>query len=141
MFFSSLSDQLHGSNLIESYYLTHRLFSHLKKLTIQADAFRKAALSGEFDEGDAALIGICGDFVAAGERCAGLTTVWIEVQGREGQGEGKNGGKAVAREWKGKAVENEWTDGDYLKACATLSYKSVELEVGDPAGGKSFLTQ
>ena len=87
------------------------------------------------------MIGICGDFVAAGERCAGLTTVWIEVQGREGQGEGKNGGKAVAREWKGKAVENEWTDRDYLKACATLSYKSVELEVGDPAGGKSFLTQ
>lgn len=87
------------------------------------------------------MIGICGDFVAAGERCGALAKVWNELQGREGTVEGTVEEKAIAREGKGKVVQKEWTDGDYLKACANLAYESIELEVNDPAGGRSFLTQ
>ncbi|GAA5932431.1 hypothetical protein JCM1841_000579 [Sporobolomyces salmonicolor] len=127
--------------------LASPLFSLLKKLTIQAEAFRKAALTGEFDDDDAALVGICGDFVSAGERCASLSKLWMAHQDREKSP--REGGHAKAAEpvingrLKGKGKEKEasgWTEKDYVKACAALAYQTVEMSVDSPEGGKTFPT-
>ncbi|GAA5879634.1 hypothetical protein JCM1840_000594 [Sporobolomyces johnsonii] len=127
--------------------LASPLFSLLKKLTIQAEAFRKAALTGEFDDNDAALIGICGDFVSAGERCATLSKLWKAHQDREkSTGEGgheKAEEPVINGRLKGKGKEKEasgWTEKDYVKACAALAYQTVELSVDSPEGGKTFPT-
>jgi hypothetical protein len=111
-------------------------------LTIQAQAFGQAATSGEFDDDDAALIGICGDFASAGERCVALSKVWNEQRTRNG-GRGKvvdtkNRSNAHG---KGKGVERSWMEEDYNKACATLAYKSIEMSDLSSGGQPTFLTQ
>ncbi|GAA6023489.1 hypothetical protein JCM10207_006215 [Rhodosporidiobolus poonsookiae] len=125
------------------------LFTLLRKLSTQASAFQRAAATGALDdsEADAALIGICGDFAAAGERCAALAGMWEarvareaaeaavvggpaegEGEAREGEGGGKGG--------KGKGKAREWTDADYERACAKLAYGTVEMgvEMGEGKG-------
>ncbi|GAA5980097.1 hypothetical protein JCM11641_006915 [Rhodosporidiobolus odoratus] len=117
------------------------LFTLLRKLATQATAFHRAAATGALDdlEADAALIGICGDFGAAGERCAGLEKVWVAMQEREGvvsaameEEEGK----------KGKGKEREWSEKDYENACGKLAYETVELgvEAVGEKGGRVFPT-
>ncbi|EMS18111.1 baculoviral IAP repeat-containing protein 6 (apollon) [Rhodotorula toruloides NP11] len=110
--------------------MTAPLYTHLGKLLRQASAFRKAAISGDFDDSDAALIGICGDFVTAGERFRQTEKVWEDMHGRdlggavvEGSGEGK-----------GKGKEREWTEADYVKACEALAYDSVNLAIVNDKG-------
>lgn len=114
---------------------TISLYALLKKLLIQANAFRRAAASSsEFDAGDIALLGICGDFTAAGERLFATEKVWADrrlqqeertavepetsgVSGRKGKGKAKQQPKARA-----------WTEQDYIRACAKLAYGAVELD-------------
>ncbi|GAA5912884.1 hypothetical protein JCM8208_002072 [Rhodotorula glutinis] len=124
------------------------LYTLLKKLTVQAEAFRRAATSGAFDDtdADAALVGICGDFATAGERFKALERVW---SARQPVGVGENGGArssptggrgAVNGRAKGKA--REWTRDDYDKACIELAYDNVELGTAASGsdGGKKFPT-
>ncbi|TNY17926.1 hypothetical protein DMC30DRAFT_419335 [Rhodotorula diobovata] len=115
------------------------LYSLLKKLSIQAEAFRRAATSGAFDDNDAALIGICGDFATAGERFKALERVW---SARQPEGAVKNGGggkgPGQARD-KGEGKAREWAPDEYDKACAELAYANVELgaAVEGSDGGKT----
>lgn len=117
----------------------------LKKLLIQAHAFRRAASSSnEFDDADFALLGICGDFATAGERFVAAEKVWNEREKENRQateaaaaaaaqvgdedgvgsevGKRKKGGKG-----KGKK-ERVWTDREYIKACEELAYGAVEID-------------
>lgn len=65
--------------LTTTYFSPRSLYSLLKKLLIQAHAFRRAAsTSDEFDDADFALLGICGDFATAGERFVAAEQVWRE---------------------------------------------------------------
>lgn len=121
------------------------LYSLLKKLLIQAHAFRRAASSSnEFDDADFALLGICGDFATAGERFVAAEKVWNEREKENRQateaaaaaaaqvgdedgvgsevGKRKKGGKG-----KGKK-ERVWTDREYIKACEELAYGAVEID-------------
>ncbi|GAA5871136.1 hypothetical protein JCM8547_001468 [Rhodosporidiobolus lusitaniae] len=140
------------------------LFTLLRKLSTQAEAFRRAAASGSFGvsdgeggETDAALLGICGDFASAGERCGALSKVWEEKQEREraekgppsaaggggGGEEQEEGGRKTRSKGKGKAKEEElgqegWTENDYETACGKLAYDVVEMSVDAAGGGKTF---
>ncbi|GAA6009174.1 hypothetical protein JCM11491_005781 [Sporobolomyces phaffii] len=116
------------------------LFSLLKKLAIQAGAFREAALSGDFDDDDAALIGICGDLASAGERCAALAQIWSDRQNRngaspEGEEKLKFDGKG-----KGRATGETWDQGAYAKVCARLAYKCINLADQGSQDGRTFRT-
>ncbi|GAA6007783.1 uncharacterized protein JCM10292_005433 [Rhodotorula paludigena] len=126
------------------------LYSLLKKLTVQAEAFRRAATSGTFEDADVALVGICGDFATAGERFRALEGVWAErcgggSGGRDGVAErngteGKNGkGKSKG---KGKGKAHEWSEQDWIRACGELAYQTAEIGVdgGGSDGGKTFLS-
>ncbi|GAA5854336.1 hypothetical protein JCM9279_004724 [Rhodotorula babjevae] len=126
------------------------LYTLLKKLTIQAEAFRRAATSGAFDDtdADAALVGICGDFATAGERFKALERVWSARQ-PVGDGVGENGGARSspsrvrgAVNGKGKSKVREWTQDEYDKVCAELAYDNVELGTATSGsdGGKNFQT-
>ncbi|BGP35026.1 hypothetical protein JCM10296v2_006856 [Rhodotorula toruloides] len=122
--------------------MTAPLYTHLGKLLRQASAFRKAAISGDFDDSDAALIGICGDFVTAGERFKQTKKVWGDMHGRNHGGavdgrrvEGKGQGKG-----KGKGKEREWTEADYVKACEALAYDSVNLAIENDKGEVTYPT-
>ncbi|GAA5952038.1 hypothetical protein JCM10213_005346 [Rhodosporidiobolus nylandii] len=128
------------------------LFTLLRKLSTQAEAFRKAASTGSFGDGgasDAALIGICGDFSSAGERCALLAGVWEAKQGREGLLEPspvaagaaeEEGGPSGKGKGKGKGKARDWSEKDYETACDKLAYKVVDMAVDGPSGGKTFPT-
>ncbi|GAA6043850.1 hypothetical protein JCM8097_007237 [Rhodosporidiobolus ruineniae] len=115
------------------------LYTHLVKLSTQAEAFRKAASSGSLDDADAALIGICGDFAAAGERFKALSAVWTSRQEAvaplPADEDGGTGGKG-----KGKAKELGWSEADYVKACQKLAYETIDMSVEDAQGGKTFPT-
>ncbi|BGP11044.1 hypothetical protein JCM10049v2_006943 [Rhodotorula toruloides] len=114
--------------------MTAPLYTHLGKLLRQASAFRKAAISGDFDDSDAALIGICGDFVTAGERFRQTEKVWEDMHGRD-PGRAVNGGSGEGKgEGKGKGKEHEWTEADYFKACEALAYDSVNLAIENDKG-------
>lgn len=113
---------------------TISLYALLKKLLIQANAFRRAAASSsEFDDEDIALLGICGDFTAAGERLLATEKVWADRRQQEERtavepetsgGSGRKGkGKA-----KQQAKARAWTEQDYVRACAKLAYGAVELD-------------
>lgn len=123
-----------------------RLFSLLKKLVTQAEAFRKAATTGEIDADDAALIGICGDFSTAGERCRATLEVWLEQQARNGGGDKIEDEMEDETRWtrKGKARAIEpsgYSEKEYGVASQALSYESVVLSTDAVGGGKSFLSQ
>ncbi|GAA5993591.1 hypothetical protein JCM10908_000129 [Rhodotorula pacifica] len=121
------------------------LYSLLKKLLIQAHAFRRAASSStEFDDADFALLGICGDFATAGERFVETEKVWEErmrserrrlekeVQAEEEEGASEERRSSARRAGKGKGAEKEqrlWTEMEYVKACEELAYGAVELDV------------
>ncbi|GAA5933474.1 hypothetical protein JCM3775_000705 [Rhodotorula graminis] len=105
------------------------LYALLKKLTVQAEAFRRAATSGAFDDtdADAALVGICGDFATAGERFKTLERVYSARQpvGEDGRARSSpSPGRGAA---KGKSKAREWTRDEYDKACAKLAYANFEL--------------
>ncbi|BGP43102.1 hypothetical protein JCM10449v2_007126 [Rhodotorula kratochvilovae] len=119
--------------------LAASLYTLLKKLAVQAEAFRRAAMSGAFEDSDAALIGICGDFAAAGERFKALEGVWSARMLAEGGAPVANGSGAQAK-GKGKGKEREWTRREYEKACEDLAYATVELgaDAGGADGGKTF---
>ncbi|GAA5917479.1 hypothetical protein JCM6882_004895 [Rhodosporidiobolus microsporus] len=130
------------------------LFSLLRKLSTQAEAFRRAAVTGSLDDADASLIGICGDFAEAGERCKALVKVWEEKQGRErvepspveggedehAEEEAEGRTTRAKGKGKGKEVEKRWTEQDYATACGKLAYDVVEMAVDGPNGGKTFPT-
>ncbi|GAA5877972.1 hypothetical protein JCM3774_004770 [Rhodotorula dairenensis] len=132
--------------------LASPLYSLLKKLLIQAHAFRRAASSSnEFDDADVALLGICGDFAAAGERFVATELVWKERDRRdqramlmveaapEEAGDDQVGSKVEeagmatrtrGRKGKDKGREERiWTEREYVKACEELAYGAVELDV------------
>lgn len=114
----------------------------LKKLLIQAHAFRRAASSSnEFDDADFALLGICGDFATAGERFVAAEKVWNEREKEHRQAaaaavaqmrDGDEGGSEVGkrkRGGKGKGKEERvWTDREYIKACEELAHGAVEID-------------
>ncbi|GAA5844601.1 hypothetical protein JCM11251_002239 [Rhodosporidiobolus azoricus] len=117
------------------------LLSLLRKLSTQAEAFRRAALTGSLEDADASLIGICGDFAEAGERCKGLVKVWEEKQARDRGAEGfsaadmapeenqvQGGVMRVEGQGKGKGVERMWTEEDYATACGKLAYYRRDAE-------------
>ncbi|PRQ72346.1 hypothetical protein AAT19DRAFT_9685 [Rhodotorula toruloides] len=114
--------------------MTAPLYTHLGKLLRQASAFRKAAISGDFDDSDAALIGICGDFVTAGERFKQTEKVWEDMHGRD---QAVNGADGEAK-GKGKGKEREWTEADYVKACEALAYDSVNLAIENDKGEVTY---
>ena len=116
------------------------LYSLLKKLLIQAHAFRRAASSSnEFDDADFALLGICGDFATAGERFVAAEKVWNEREKENRQaaaaaaalaqvGDGDEVGSEVGKRKRGGKGERVWTDREYIKACEELAYGAVEID-------------
>ncbi|KAM0752718.1 hypothetical protein T439DRAFT_323329 [Meredithblackwellia eburnea MCA 4105] len=150
--------------------LAPSLYTLLRRLVTQAEAFRKAATTGSFDgtDGDAELIGLCGDISTAGERCKGMLEVWEgmkkraagEMDGGEERKEeaeeedqkekGKGKGKTGKGKGKGKAVVEApvrtYSDQDYTTACRALAYDSIDLSTptssSDPSSsnGRSFPT-
>ncbi|KAK4700304.1 hypothetical protein P7C70_g5944, partial [Phenoliferia sp. Uapishka_3] len=124
------------------------LFSLLRRLVTQADAFRKAATTGEVNADDVILLGLCGDISSAGERCVRTLKIWDEQRERDGS---SDGAKKVDAEplingngkGKGRAVEApSYTDAQYSAACRTLAYDSISLAAASTSStsGLSFPT-
>lgn len=120
------------------------LFSFLRRLITQSEAFRKAATTGEVTSADSKLIGLCGDISAAGDRCKGTLKIWNQQRERDGIESVKpEPAKASASSGKGKgrAIEAAiYGSDEYAAACRALAYDSVDLSSEVPGGGKTFLS-
>lgn len=115
------------------------VFSLLRRLVTQAEAFRKASVTGEIAAEDVALVGLCGDISAAGDRCVRTLKIWEEHRDRDGGGAKAKPEEeeAVVVNGKGKGKERAvvvqpttYTDADYSAACRALAYNTIELSVG-----------
>lgn len=107
------------------------LFSLLRRLVTQADAFRKAATTGDFNADDVALLGLCGDMSAAGDRCVRTLKIWDQQRERDGDflPAPKPNAPAANGKGKGRALDDSqtYTDVQYASACRTLAYDSLSL--------------
>lgn len=143
--------------------LVPSLFSYLKRLVTQAEAFRKAAsTTSQFEEKDSGLIGLCGDISSTGDRLKEMLEVWQERKERdlapsderiEQEEEDvmivepkvdtrlKGKGKALSQSSTSAMFSVDPTWSEYSNACRSLAYESVILSTEDLSGlgGKSFL--
>lgn len=119
--------------------VVRRLYTLFKRLVTQAEALRKAATTGEIDDADVKLIGICSDFSAAGDSLQAAQRIWNDLKARSGGGvKAEHGSSAKG---KNQIDENVWTEQDYTKAADALSFASIELSTPLNGGGKSFISQ
>jgi hypothetical protein len=100
------------------------LYSLLKKLLIQAHAFRRAASSSnEFDDADFVSISHLRKRGRRRRRLAILLLAFVpDFFSRD-------------EAFKGKE-ERVWTDREYIKACEELAYGAVEIDSTKQCGGR-----
>lgn len=132
---------MHLCRILTLTPLAHSLYSLFKRLVTQAEAFRRAVTTGEIDNTDIALVGICGDFSAAGDRTKATLAVWLETQGRQEGAEPKKLEVEASGKGKSRAVEeHEWTDKEFEKVADALSYAQIDMGSTKPGGGRTFLS-